>query len=156
MNINATLFGQTIGFALFVWFCMKYVWPPVTEAMRARQKRIADGLDAADRAGHDLELAQEKAAQYLKKAKEEAAGIVDGANRRDTQIVEDARNQARDEAEKIKTAAHAEIDQAVSQAREQLRAQVAALALAGAEQILEASVDENAHKALVDKLAASL
>ena len=88
MNLNLTLVGQAISFAIFVWFCMKYVWPPVTEAMHARQKKIADGLDAASRASRDLELAQEKAGQQLREGKEQAALIIEQANKRANQIVE--------------------------------------------------------------------
>ena len=91
MNINLTLIGQSIAFAIFVWFCVKYVWPPITEAMSARQKKIADGLSATDRASLDLELAQEKAAQELRTAKEEAAALIEQANKRATQIVEDSK-----------------------------------------------------------------
>lgn len=156
MNINLTLIGQMIAFALFVWFCMKYVWPPIIAAMQARAEKIADGLEAADRADKDLELAQEAATKKLREAKEEAAGIIDAANKRANQIVEDAKNQAREEGERLKAAAQAEIEQEINRAKETLRGQVATLAIAGAEKVLEASVDENAHKALVEKLAASL
>ncbi|SEI52329.1 F-type H+-transporting ATPase subunit b [Allopseudospirillum japonicum] len=156
MNLNLTLIGQAIAFAIFVWFCMKYVWPPVTEAMRARQKKIADGLDAASRASRDLELAQEKASQTLRESKEQAAQIIEQANKRANQIIEEAKDQAREEGERLITAAKAEIDQEVNRAKEQLRAQVALLAVRGAEQILEASIDEKAHSELVNKLAAEL
>ena len=156
MNINLTLIGQMIAFALFVWFCMKYVWPPIISAMQARADKIADGLEAADRADKDLELAQEAATKKLHQAKEEAASILDAANKRASQIVEEAKAQAREEGERLKAAAQAEIEQDINRAKEALRGQVAALAISGAEKILEASVDENAHKALVEKLAASL
>lgn len=156
MNINLTLIGQMIAFALFVWFCMKYVWPPIISAMQARADKIADGLEAADRADKDLELAQEAATKKLHQAKEEAASILDAANKRASQIVEEAKVQAREEGERLKAAAQAEIEQDINRAKEALRSQVATLAISGAEKILEASVDENAHKALVEKLAASL
>lgn len=156
MNINLTLIGQTIAFAVFVLFCMKYVWPPIIAAMKERADKIADGLAAADRANHDLELAQEKAVQRLKEAKEEAAGILDAANRRANQIVDEAKNQAREEGDRLKEAAQAEIDQELNRAREQLRGQVATLALAGAEKVLAAEIDMQRHSELVDKLAAEL
>lgn len=156
MNINLTLIGQMIAFALFVWFCMKYVWPPIISAMQARADKIADGLEAADRADKDLELAQEAATKKLREAKEEAAGIIEAANKRASQLVEEAKQQAREEGERLKAAAQAEIEQEVNRAKEALRSQVATLAIAGAEKVLEASIDENAHKALVEKLAASL
>lgn len=156
MNINLTLIGQSIAFAVFVLFCMRYVWPPILKAMQERADKIADGLAAADRANHDLELAQEKAVERLKEAKEEAAGIVDAANKRANQIVEEAKNQAREEGERLKEAAQAEIEQELNRAREQLRSQVANLALAGAEKVLAAEIDMQRHSELVNKLAAEL
>lgn len=156
MNINLTLFGQMVAFAFFVWFCMKFVWPVILQAMEERQQKIADGLDAADRAQRDLEKAQNKASDQMKEAKQEAAGIIDQANKRATQIVEEAKQQAIAEGDRLKAAAQAEIEQEVNRAKEELRASVAGLALAGAEKVLEASVDEKSNRALVDKLAAQL
>jgi F-type H+-transporting ATPase subunit b len=156
VNINLTLIGQMLAFVCFVVFCMKFVWPPIIAAMREREAKIADGLAAADRASHDLELAQEKAVERLKEAKVEAAGIVDAANKRGNQLVEEAKQAALVEAERVKTAAQAEIEQETNRAREQLRGQVAALSLAGAEKVLGAAIDQKAHADLVDKLAAEL
>lgn len=156
MNINLTLFGQTIAFAIFVWFTMKFVWPPITAAMQARQKKIAEGLDAAGRAQRDLQLAQEKAAQTLRESKEQAAEILDKANKTANVIVEEAKQQARSEGERLLASAKAEIEVEVNRAKDQLRAQVAALAVAGAEKILESSVDDKAHTDLVAKLASQL
>lgn len=156
MNINLTLFGQTIAFAIFVWFTMKFVWPPITAAMQARQKKIAEGLDAAGRAQRDLQLAQEKAAQMLRETKEQAAEILDKANKTANAIVEEAKQQARSEGERLLVSAKAEIEVEVNRAKDQLRAQVAALAVAGAEKILESSVDTKAHNDLVAKLASQL
>lgn len=156
MNINLTLIGQLVTFVIFVMFCMKNVWPFIIAAMEERAEKIADGLAAADRAGHDLELAQEKAVERLKTAKEEAAGIIDAANKRSSQIVEEAKEQARTEGDRLKEAAQAEIDQEVNRAREHLRSQVASLALAGAEKVLVAEIDAQRHSELVDKLAAEL
>jgi F-type H+-transporting ATPase subunit b len=156
VNINLTLFGQMIAFVCFVLFCMKYVWPPILAAMAEREKKIAEGLAAADRASRDLEMAQEKAVERLKEAKHEAAGIIDAANKRSAQIVEEAKQTAGVEADRVKAAAQAEIEQETNRAREQLRGQVAALALAGAEKVLGAEIDEKAHAAMVDKLAAEL
>lgn len=156
MNLNYTLVGQSIAFLFFVLFCMKYIWPVITQAMTERQAKIADGLAAADRAEQDLELAQERSRKILREAKQEASGIVDLANKRGTQIVEEAKEKAQLEAERIKTAAQAEIAQETQRARETLRAQVATLAIVGAEKVLEASVDESTHKAMLDKLAANL
>nr|WP_232106489.1 F0F1 ATP synthase subunit B [Pseudomonas mendocina] len=151
-----TLFGQTIAFAIFVWFCMKFVWPPLTQAMQERQKKIAEGLDAAGRAERDLQLAQERAAQMLRETKEQAAEILDRANKTANAIVEEAKAQARSEGEKLIAGAKAEIDLEVNRAKDQLRSQVAALAVTGAEQILQSSVDGTAHNDLVAKLASQL
>lgn len=156
MNINLTLIGQSITFLFFVLFCMKYVWPFITAAMAERQKVIADGLQAADKAEKDLELAKKKVVEQLTSAKKEAAAIVDQANKRSIEIVEEAKEKARLEADRIKASAQAEIDLQVAQAREQLRAKVVTLAVAGAEKILESSIDQNAHNELVNKLAAEL
>jgi len=156
VNINMTLIGQLVTFVVFVMFCMKYVWPHIMAAMEERAEKIADGLAAADRANHDLELAQGKAVERLKEAKDEAAGIVDAAHKRANQIVEESKDQARVEGDRIKESAQAEIDQEVNRAREHLRGQVASLALAGAEKVLAAEIDIQRHSELVDKLAAEL
>lgn len=156
MNINLTLIGQSIAFLAFVWFCMKYVWPPVIGAMRERQERIAEGLRDADRAAKDLELAQDKSVEALREAKTQAAELIEQANKRANQMVEEAKQLARDEGERLKAAAQAEIQQEINRARESLRAQVAALSLAGAEKILGASIDQNAHADMLDKLASEL
>ena len=156
MNINATLIGQAIAFAIFVWFCMKYVWPPLLDAIEARQKKIADGLTQAERAGKDLELAQAKAAEKLKEAKAQAAEIIDQANKRRTQIVEEAKNEAETERSKIVAQGEAEVEAERNRAREELRQQVAALAIAGAEKIIKRSIDKEANSDIIDKLVAEL
>ena len=156
MNINLTIIGQIIAFFFFVVFCMKYVWPPITDALEERKKKIAEGLDAADRAERDLRAAQEKAEADRQESKEQSAAIIEQANKRASQIVDEAKEAASAEADRIKHAAQAEIEQEVNRAKEGLRAQVAVLAVAGAEKILEASVDQAAHAHLVDKLAAEL
>jgi len=156
VNINLTLFGQTFAFAIFVWFCMKFVWPPITKAMQERQKKIAEGLDAAGRAQQDLKLAQEKVTNTLRETKEQATQILEQANKHASAIVEEARQQARAEGERLVNAARAEIEQEVNRAKDQLRAQVAALAVLGAEKILESQVDAKVHNDLVEKLASQL
>lgn len=156
MNINLTLIGQLISFAVFVWFCAKFVWPPLMNAMEERQAKIADGLNAADRAAKDLELAQEKASDQLRKAKEQAAAIIEQANKRSAQIVEEAEAEARAKAQQIMTSAEAEVEQMSVSAREELRLKVSELAVAGAEKILQSSVDAKKHNELLDKLAAEL
>ncbi|MEZ5523621.1 MAG: F0F1 ATP synthase subunit B [Pseudomonadales bacterium] len=156
MNINATMIGQMLTFVVFVWFCMKFIWPPITSALAERKKKIADGLSAADRAEQDLELAKEKATQQLKEAKQQGAEIIEQANKRATQLVEEAKEQAREEGERLLVAAQAEIEQEFNRAREELRTQVAAVAVAGAEKVLGAKVDAAEHSAMLDKLAAEL
>lgn len=156
MNLNLTLIGQAIAFAVFVWFCMKFVWPPVMQALQERQKKIADGLDAASRATRDLELAQEQAAEQLKESKEQAAEIIEQAHKRANQMIEEARDNARLEGERMIESARGEIEQETQRAKEELRTQVAALAIQGAERILDSSIDEAKHRELVDKLAAEL
>ena len=156
MNINMTIFGQIISFIIFVYLCMKYVWPPLTAALAERQKKIAEGLDAADKATRDLEAAQQSVEAELQKSKAQAAELIEQANKRANQIVDEAKTAAQTEGDRIKAAAAAEVEQEVNRAKEALRAQVAALAVAGAEKILGASVDVNNHQELVDKLAAEL
>ncbi len=156
MNINATLIGQIIAFAVFVWFCMKFVWPPLINAMQERAKKIADGLDAANRAERDLKLAQEKATSQMREAKEQAAQIIEQANKRANQIIDEAKESARQEGERLKVAAQADIEQEVNRAKENLRLQVSTLAVAGASKILETSIDVEKHNALLNKLAEEL
>jgi len=156
VNINATLLGQAIAFTIFVWFCMKYVWPPLMAAIEARQKAIADGLTQAERAGKNLELAQAKASDKLKEAKIQATEIVEQANKRHAQIVEEAKTDGEAERQKIIAQGAAEIDAERNRAREELRHQVAALAIAGAEQIIKRSIDKEANSDIIDKLVAEL
>lgn len=156
MNITATLIGQMLFFIVFVWFTMKFVWPLITAAMAERQNKIADGLAAADRAARNLELAQEKAGAEIRAAKEQGAEIVAMANKRSAEIVEEAKVQARTEGDRLITAAKAEVAQEAHRAREQLRGQVAMLAVAGAEKVLGKTIDAKAHGELLDKLAAEL
>ena len=145
MNFNATLLGQSVAFLLFVWFCMKYVWPPLMNAIEERQKRIADGLANADRAVKDLELAQAKATDQLKDAKATA-----------NEIIEQAKAEADAERNKIIAQGYAEIEAERNRVKEDLRQQVATLAILGAEKILERSIDKAAQSDIVDKLVAEL
>lgn len=156
MNLNATFIGQIVAFAIFIYLTQRFVWPPIVAAMAERTKRIADGLQAADKAEKDLELAKKKVVEQLTSAKKEAAAIIDQANKRAIEVVEEAKEKARIEADRIKVSAQAEIEQATARAKEELRSKVVVLALAGAEKILESSIDQNAHNELVNKLAAEL
>ena len=156
MDINATLLGQIIAFALFVAFCMKFVWPPLIKAIQDRQSKIADGLNAAEVAKAELATAQNKVQEELNASKAQTAQLIEQANRRAAQLIEDARTQATAEGERIRQQARESIDQEINQAREALRSQVAALAVSGAEKILKAQVDQNAHAAMLTQLATEL
>ena len=152
MNINFTLIGQMVAFLVFVAFCMRYVWPPIMAAMEERQQKIADGLAAADRASHDLELAQKEAVYRLAEAKKEAAGIVDSANKRAVTVIDEAKAAAVVEADRVKELANAEVEREKAQAKEQLMSQVSALAIAGAEKVLAAEIDADKHADLLKQL----
>lgn len=156
MNINATLLGQAITFAILIWFTMKFVWPPLMAAMAERAKTIADGLAAAERGKHDLELAEKRAAEILRLGKEKASEIIAASEKRASEIVEEAKANAKTEGDRILVAAKADIDQEVFRAREQLRTQVTAVALAGAGKILGREIDAKAHNDLLDKLVAEI
>jgi|TARA_E500000178_G_scaffold232293_1_gene228773 F-type H+-transporting ATPase subunit b len=152
VNINLTLIGQMVAFLVFVAFCMRYVWPPIMAAMEERQQKIADGLAAADRASHDLELAQKEAVDRLAEAKKEAAGIVDSANKRAATLIDEAKAAAVVEADRVKELANAEVEREKAQAKEQLMAQVSALAISGAEKVLAAEIDADKHANLLKQL----
>ena len=156
MNINATLLGQAITFAILIWFTMKFVWPPLTQAMQERAKTIADGLAAGDRAKHDLEIAAKRSAEIIREAKEKASEILASGEKRASEIIEEAKAQAKVEGSRIVAGAKAEIDQEVFRAREQLRTQVSAIALAGAGKILGREIDAKAHNDLLEKLVAEI
>lgn len=156
MNINYTIFGQMIAFAIFVAFCMKFVWPPLMKAIEDRQSKIADGLNAAEKAKADLADAQAQVKQEIDAAKAQAAQLIEQANRRAAQLVEDARTQATAEGERIRQQAKEAVDTEINAAREALRQQVAELAVAGAEKILSQQVDAQAHDAMLKQLAAKL
>ncbi len=156
MNINLTLIGQTITFIVFVWFCMKFVWPPIMNALEERKKKIADGLAAAERGEHEMELARKRATEELHEAKQQAQEIINLAHKRAGEIVDEAKEQARTESERILAAANAEIEQEANRAREQLRKEVASLAVAGASKLIRKEIDEKANEALLKDLVAQL
>lgn len=153
MNINLTLIAQLVAFVIFVWFTMKYVWPPMVKAMDERKARIADGLAAAERGAHEKELAEQRAKHVLHEAKQQSAEIVARAEKRAAEIIDEAKAQAKEEGARLLTAAQAEIEQEASKARETLRSRVGELAVAGAERILRKEIDANAHKDIVEALA---
>ena len=156
MNITVTLFAQTITFFVFVLFCMKYVWPPIMNALHERKTKIADGLAAAERGQREQELAEKRAAEKLHEAKEKASEIIAKAEKRASEIVDESKNDARSEGERLLTAAKAEIDQEVQRAKEALRAELGAIVITGAEKILEREVDATAHDDMIKKLATQI
>ncbi|NNF95940.1 MAG: F0F1 ATP synthase subunit B [Halobacteria archaeon] len=156
MNINFTLFGQTITFMLFVWFCMKFVWPPIMNALEQRKTKIADGLAAAERGALEHKLAKKRATETLHDAKQQAQEIINQAQKRASEIAEESKDNARAEAERIVAAANAEIEQEVNRAREQLRGQVVSLAVAGAGKVLKKEIDAKANEQLLQDLVAQL
>lgn len=156
MNITVTLLAQMIAFALLIWFVNKVMWGPLSGIMEARQKRIADGLAAAEKGKHEEVLAKKKALEVIKEAKGQAADIVAQGQKRASEIVEEAKETARTEGERIVTAANADIEREINQAREALRAQVASIAVAGAAKVLKREIDAKSHDALLNDLAAEI
>ncbi len=156
MGFNATLIGQMITFGLFVWFTMTFVWPPLTKALQERQKRIAEGLAAAERGVREQEMAQTRATETLRDAKQQAQEIIRQAEKRAVELIEESKHQARVEGDKQLQAARSEIEQEQNRARETLRAQVADIAVAGASRILQREVDSKAHQNMLDDLVKQL
>lgn len=152
MNINITLFGQMITFALFIFVTMKYVWPPMMTALENRRKIIAEGLEAAERGKKDLELAQEKISQQLKETKQEVASIIEDANRRGTKLVEEAKDTARIEGDRILALAKADIDNEFQGAKDKLASHVSEVALEALEKVLRKQVDKDSNSQLINEL----
>lgn len=156
MGINATIIGQFITFALLVWFTMKYVWPPIMNAMQEREKKIASGLEASERGKRELEEAEHKALAIVRNAKVEATQLIDQAHKRSAQLLEEAKENARIESGRIIERAQDEIAREVNQVKESLRKQLATLAVAGAEKIIQRNLDASAQTALLDEFAAEI
>jgi F-type H+-transporting ATPase subunit b len=156
MNINLTLLMQAVAFGLFVWFTAKFVWPPLLRAIERRQKEVAEGLAAAERGRNELAEAGKRSEAELTDARDKAQDIIARAEKRATQIVDEARQSARSEGERLIAGAKAETDQQATNAREQLREQVATLAVAGAERILRREIDAKAHADLLAQLKQEL
>lgn len=156
MSINLTLIAQALAFAALIWLIATFIWPPLLNAIEERQKKIAEGLAAAERSQKDLAQAQEQVDAAMRDARAKANEVIDQAHQRANQIIEQARNEAVAEANRQKELAQAEIDLSANRAREQLRQQVAALAVTGAEKVLRREIDASAHKALLDELAAEI
>jgi F-type H+-transporting ATPase subunit b len=156
MEINATLLGQLITFLVLVGFTMKYVWPPITQAMHDREKKIAAGLEASERSKRELELAEHKALTIIREAKLEASQIVDNAHKRSSNLIEEAKETARKEGKRIVEQANEEIEREVSQVKEVLRKQLAGLAVAGAKKIIKNNLDISTQTALLDEFVAEI
>ncbi len=151
-----TLFGQSFAMLVFVWFCAKYIWPPIMNAIEERQTEIADGLAAAERGQQSLDKAQVEVEEVIADARKQATGILDQAHARASEIVSDGKADGIKERERQIAAASAEIEQESNRAREELRGQVSAIAVASAEKILKREIDSNAHEDILSKLAAEL
>ena len=156
MNMNLTLFAQALSFALFIWFTVKFVWPPLLRAIETRQKAIADGLAEAERGRSSLADAQKQTEVILRDARNRAQELVAAAEKAASQRIEESKSQAKTEGERLVAAAHAQIQQEVQAARQQLRDQVAKLAVAGAEKILKREVDAKAHADMLNQLKAQI
>ncbi len=156
MSINATLIGQMITFTLLVWFTMKYVWPPIMQALEERKKKIAEGLAAAERGQEEMDLAEKKAKSVLKEAKDQSAEIVNLAQKRANELVEESKDNAKKEGERLILAANAQIEHDMQKAQDELKEEVSELALKAAEQILNSEVDKSKHQDMVDKIADGL
>ena len=156
MNFNATLIGQSITFMVFVWFCMKFVWPPIMHALQQRKEKVAEGLAAGERGRHELELAQKKALETMHEAKQKAAEIISRAEKRGAEIIEEAKNDAVEEGNRIKAAAQLELEREVNRAKETLRGQVVEIATAGAGRILRRELDATANDELIKDLVAQI
>ena len=156
MDINATIIGQFFTFAILVWVSMKYVWPPITKSMHDREKKIAAGLEAAERSKRELELAEHKALSVIREAKTQASQIVESANLHSAKLIDDAKTQAKHEGQRIVDMAQGEIDREVTQAKEVLKTQLATLAISGAEKIIKRHLDQKTHDDLLNELAAEI
>ena len=156
MDINLTLIGQTIAMIVFVWFCMKFIWPPILNAIEERQEQIAEGLAAAEKGQDKLLQAQAEAEEIVSDARKQATSILDQAHARANEIVAEGKSDGVKERDRQLTAAKAEIEQEINKAREELRGQVSAIAIASAEKILMREIDDKAHEDILGKLAQEL
>ena len=153
MDINLTLIGQTIAMIVFVWFCMKFIWPPILNAIEERQEQIAEGLAAAEKGQDKLLQAQAEAEEIVADARKQATSILDQAHARANEIVAEGKSDGVKERERQLAAAKAEIEQEANKAREELRGQVSAIAIASAEKILRREIDDKAHEDILGNLA---
>lgn len=156
MDINFTIIGQLITFLILVFFTMKYVWPPITKAMHDREKKIAAGLEAAEQSKRELQMAEQRSVTIIREAKTQASQIIEQANLHSSQLVEEAKNQAKQESQRIVDMAQSDIDREVTRAKQALKTQLATLAIAGAEKIIQRKLDASAHNEILNDLAAEI
>ncbi len=156
MDLNATLIGQVITFGLFVWFTMKFVWPPIMKAMQERQQQIADGLAAAEQGKRDLELAQHKSKEVITEAKANAAVILEQANQRANQTVEESKSRAREEGQRLIKMAEDDVEQQMIAARASLVNELSDLTFASTKKVLGAAIDDETNRQLVDQLVSEV
>jgi len=156
MDINATIIGQFITFSILIWVTMKYVWPPITKTLFEREQKIAAGLEAAERSKRELEMAEHKVVSIIREAKLQSSQIIEQANVHSAHLVEEAKAQAKIEGQRIIELAQSEIDREVTQAKEALKNQLATLAVAGAEKIIQLKLDPSIHNDLLNELAAEI
>jgi F-type H+-transporting ATPase subunit b len=156
MDINATLFGQLITFAILVWFTMKYVWPPITKTMHDREKKIADGLAAAERSHRELEMAEHKAQTIIREAKQTSNQLIEQANLHSAKLIEEAKGSAKIEAARIVELAQSDIEREITKAKEELKSHLVTLAIAGAEKIIQRNLDGKIQNDLLNELAAEI
>lgn len=156
MDINATLFGQMITFGILVWFTMKYVWPPITKTMHEREKKIASGLEAAERSHRELEMAEHKALTIIREAKQQANQIIEQANLHSAKLIEEAKSNAKIEGQRIVDLAQGDIQREITQAKEMLKSQLVTLAISGAEKIIQRNLDGKIQNDLLNELAAEI
>lgn len=156
MDINATLFGQLITFGILVWFTMKYVWPPITKTMHEREKKIASGLEAAERSQRELEMAEHKALTIIREAKQQANQIIEQANLHSAKLIEEAKSNAKVEGQRIVDLAQGDIQREITQAKEMLKSQLVSLAVSGAEKIIQRNLDGKIQNDLLNELAAEI
>ena len=156
MDINMTLLGQSIAMLVFVWFCMKFIWPPIIKAIEERQTQIADGLAAAERGQQSLDKATAESKDIIGDARKQATTILDQAHARASEIVAEGKSDGVKERERQIAAALADVEQETNRAREELRGQVSAIAVASAEKILRREIDAQTHEDILSELAAEL
>ncbi|KMV32216.1 F0F1 ATP synthase subunit B [Photobacterium swingsii] len=156
MNLNATMLGQALSFVIFVWLCMKYVWPPLTALLDERQRVIAEGLSHTEYAAKELQMAKANGAKLIEDAKQQVSSLVEQGNKRRSQIIEDAKLEAEQEKARIIAAGKTELESERNRIREELRHEMTALVIESAEKLIDRQLDTDANRALVNKIITDL